>query len=509
MNRFAEIFYKNKIICCYIKELKDKKAKVLLPNNKEEIINTNQIIYIDQASTNTPNVTQELQIKNNLRENLKNDFSLSIENIWESTSDLEIDIIEASLLLELFLNRKPSDDEIASFLRKIIETQNYFQFITTNTIKYLKPYEVEKIKEKREKILLKTQKIQNLKKIIEQLIKKAEQIATKESKMNPENYKYWIENLKNYVLFDKSPEKNIIEEVLKEKNIHNIPQLFEILVKNNIVEEDYFYELSRLGFPEEFSQEEYQETYEIANLQLDYKDVFKDLFEDLTYLDSFTVDAEYTKDFDDAISFEKYNDKIFLYVHISNVASFVKPDSLLFKNSLKKMQTLYLPDKIIPMLPTILSEEKFSLKQNQIKDCVTFKFEMDSFYNLTDFKIFLSKIHVKSRLTYEEVNQKILEGDSFWNELYFLLSNFKNMRLQNGAVQVILPEVLVKVSEDGKITVKKMEFTKAHELVSEAMILANYYCAKFLSQNQISAIYRTQSEPYKIIPINNIIDSLN
>ncbi|MFN3995680.1 MAG: hypothetical protein ACK4GR_04015, partial [bacterium] len=194
MNRFAEIFYKNKVVCCYIKELKDKKAKVLLPSNKEEVINTNQIIYIDQASINTSNITQELPIKNNLRENLKN--SLSIENIWKSTSVLEIDIIEASLLLELFLNRKPSDDEIAGFLRKIIETQNYFQFITTNTIKYLKPYEVEKIKEKQEKILLKTQKIQDFKKIIEQLIKKAEQIATKESEVNPENYKYWIENLK-------------------------------------------------------------------------------------------------------------------------------------------------------------------------------------------------------------------------------------------------------------------------------------------------------------------------
>lgn len=503
-NKLAEIFYKNKITCCFIKEIKEKKAKVLLFNNKEELVNFEQIIFVDNAFTKSENILELLKEKNELRNKLKEIFSdnnlFSLEKIWQDTFELiDESPIEAELLLELYFNRRPTDDEIAAFFRKILETQNYFQFIKTNYIQKFGIQQVEETKEKQKKLLEKQQKIQNFQNFLKKLLLSKIPIIQEIDKLSEEE-KYWLENFKNYVIFDKCENKNIIEEVIKNNVPNQIPQLFEILVKNEIVEEDFFYELYRTNFPTNFSQQEIEEATKISHKKINSVD--------LTYLETFTIDSEETKDFDDAISVEKNSNKTILYIHIANVGSFITPETLLFKNSLKRMQTLYLPDKVIPMLPPILSEEKFSLKKGQPRETLTFKFEINFFQEVENFEIFLSKIIVKERLTYEEVDKELNKGNRFWNELYSLLMGFRNRRLQNGAVQVVLPEVSVKLLEDGKIVLKKMEFTKAHELVSEAMILTNYYTAKFLNQNNIPSIYRTQSEPYKVIPINNIIDAL-
>jgi len=122
---------------------------------------------------------------------------------------------------------------------------------------------------------------------------------------------------------------------------------------------------------------------------------------------------------------KKKKDKYILYIHIAEVADFLKPGLALWEGALERACTLYLPDGIYPMLPFSLSHEKFSLKKDQLKPALTFKIIIDKSYNLLSFEPFLSWIKVEERLTYEEVD-KLLLKDPFWQKLYEILMYFKS-----------------------------------------------------------------------------------
>lgn len=476
----VEIIHKNKPTCALVKETKNKKITVILPSLQEKIINQNEIIYID--SQKTTNI-QKIKEKNEIRNNLKDQFNL--EEIWQILDEKEYNAI---IITELYLNKKPSDDDVASLLRKIIETQNYFQITSTNTIKKLSLQKVNEIFDKLKKQQENTKKEQELQETINKLL-------------NQSNISdnYWINQIKNYVIYDQCQNKNIIQSVLQKNNLTEIPKLFEILVKNKIVEEDLFYDYYRLHFPS-YSEKEIQQAQNLK-YELNHPNI-----KDLTTLETFTIDSEDTTDFDDAISIQQTNQEIIIYIHISNTAFFINEH--LFEGALKRNQTLYLPDQIIHMLPPILAEQKFSLKKQELKYTTTFKFTIDNnTLEIKDFQPLLSIIKVKNNLTYQKIDNELNNKNPLWNQLYQILLHHKNKRLQNGAYNIILPEVTIKII-NGELIPKKIEMTKSRDLISEAMIMTNNYCAKFLHENKIPIIYRTQKEPNKIIPINNIADSI-
>ncbi|MCS6955196.1 MAG: ribonuclease catalytic domain-containing protein, partial [Candidatus Calescibacterium sp.] len=493
IGHLAEIIHKGKPLCAYIKEVKGKRIHVVLPTLKEELINHNDIIYIDPNKNNDS--IEKIEERNKLRNKLKEIFNL--QEIWEILGDEgksgQTTKYDIKLIAELYLAKKPSDDEIAALYRKIIETNNFFKIVESDKIERLTSKEVNEILSKQKKQQEKIEKQKELSQTLNKLIK-SEKIQEQDQK--------WVEKLKD-ILISKIND-NLIEDTLKEKGLEEPSKLFQILVKNNLIDPDYFYEFHRLKFPP-FSEEELIESLEIAQRQISIPSSV-----DLTHLDTFTIDSEDTRDFDDAISVEFRENKIILYVHISNVSYYIHPESSLFKKALKRIQTLYLPDQIIPMLPPSLSEEKFSLRKDEVKDSVTFRFEISkNNLDIITFEPMISTIKVKHRFTYEYIDKLIDQNDEFWVWLYNLMMNYKNFRLQNGAISVKLPEVVIKVSENGELKINRIDITPARDLVSEAMILTNYYTAKFMNENKIPIIYRSQKEPNKIIPINNIVDMLN
>ncbi len=487
-NRFAEIFHKNKITAVYIKDVKEKRLHVVFPNGKEELINFAALIYFEEKSNPISDINQILPLlkeKQENREKIKNTFNL--KELWEVLNN-EVEEISAKSAVELILGKIPSEDEVAAFIRKILEEGIYFKLEKPNFLSIMSSFEVEKILFQKEKELERIKKIDEGENFIKALCLGNVNSFTEEIK------NFWISALKNYVIWESNaPSGKIIYEALKRLNLTDPYKVFELLVKNGYLSEDENLELLRTHYPMNFSEKEEEETKEILKISIS-----KEKREDLTSLYTFTVDAEETQDFDDALSFEEKENEYILYVHITEVADYIKPGSSLWEGALERACTLYLPDAIYPMLPFSLSHEKFSLKKGHLKPALTFKIVIDKNYNLISFEPFLSLITVKQRLTYNEVDE-LLFKNSFWQKIYEILMHFKKRREQKGAIAVFLPEIQVKVTSDRRIIVKKIEMTPSRMLIAEAMILVNTLSAEFLYQNQIPAIYRSQPKPLEII----------
>lgn len=487
-NRFAEIFYKEKITTVYIKDVKEKRLHLVLPSGKEELINYSALVYFEEKTQSLNDLNQIIALlkeKNEKRETLKETFDL--KEIWEILVE-EIEAISAKEAVELLLGKAPSEDEVAGFLRKALEERTYFRLKEPNFLQIVSKEEVEKIFNQRKKELEKLKKINEGEEFLKAL-------TSKNIENFPEEVKnFWLSALKEFVFWeDKTPSGKLAYEVLKRLNITPWYKIFRLLVEVGVFKEDENLELLRLNYPAHFSEKELKEAEIIVNAEIPEEKRM-----DYTHLYTFTVDAEETQDFDDALSFEEKEDKYILYIHIAEVAEFLKPGLALWEGALERACTLYLPDTVYPMLPFSLSHEKFSLKKGKLKPSLTFKIILDKSYNLLSFEPQLSLIKVKERFTYEKVDE-LLSTDLFWQKLCEILMHFKKKREEREIFAVFLPEIQVKVAPDGKISVKKIEMTPARLLIAEAMILTNKLSAEFLYKNQIPAIYRSQPKPLEII----------
>ncbi len=495
-NRFADIFYRNKITTVYIKDVKEKRLHIILPSGKEELINYSALISYEEKPKSLKDLNQiitALKEKQENREKLKETFDL--KEIWEIIVN-ETEEIPAKDLVDLILGRDPDEDEIAGFIRKTLEEKLYFKLKEPNILGILSQKEVERL------LLQKKRELERLKKLNEgEEFIKALQKGNIEI-FNQEVRNFWIEALKGYVLWEnQTPSGKLVQEVLKRLNLANQNKIFELLVKIKVFDEDENLEILRTRYPLTFSEKELKEAKELENLSFSLDDR-----EDLTHLQTFTIDAKDTEDFDDALSFEENENQYILYIHIAEVAGFIKPGSALWEGALERASTLYLPDGIFPMLPFSLSHGKFSLKQDTLRPAITFKIILDQKYNILDFKPILSLIKVKKRLTYEDVDDYLSQGDKFWQKLYSIFMYFKKKREKKGALAIFLPEIQIKINEKKEITVQKLVMTPARYFIAEAMILINTLTAEFLYKNHIPAIYRSQPQPSEII--ENFEDNL-
>ncbi|WP_038054838.1 ribonuclease catalytic domain-containing protein [Thermodesulfobacterium hydrogeniphilum] len=488
-NRFADIFYRNKITTVYIKEVKEKRLHIILPSGKEELINYSALISYEEKPKSLKDLNQiitALKEKQENREKLKETFDL--KEIWEIIVN-ETEEIPAKDLVDLILGRDPDEDEIAGFIRKTLEEKLYFKLKEPNILGILSQKEVERL------LLQKKRELERLKKLNE-----GEEFIKALQKGNIEIFNqgvrnFWIEALKGYVLWEnQTPSGKLVQEVLKRLNLANQNKIFELLVKIKVFDEDENLEILRTRYPLTFSEKELKEAKELENLSFSLDDR-----EDLTHLQTFTIDAKDTEDFDDALSFEENENQYILYIHIAEVAGFIKPGSALWEGALERASTLYLPDGIFPMLPFPLSHGKFSLKQDTLRPAITFKIILDQKYNILDFKPILSLIKVKKRLTYEDVDDYLSQGNKFWQKLYSIFMYFKKKREKKGALAIFLPEIQIKINEKKEITVQKLVMTPARYFIAEAMILINTLTAEFLYKNHIPAIYRSQPQPSEII----------
>ena len=212
---------------------------------------------------------------------------------------------------------------------------------------------------------------------------------------------------------------------------------------------------------------------------------------DLRGLLTMTIDPVDAKDFDDALSIKKgKNGNYEIGVHIADVSHFVEKDTPLDKEAYLRATSVYLPDRVLPMLPEHLSNGLCSLRPDEDKYAFSAIFEINKTGKVKDYWLGRTVIRSQRRFSYEEV-QEILEGaDGDHKEELLLLNemaqNLRKQRFKKGAINFSSQEVRFKLDESGKpIGIVIKESKEAHQLIEEFMLLANRTVAAYVSEKEV------------------------
>lgn len=242
------------------------------------------------------------------------------------------------------------------------------------------------------------------------------------------------------------------------------------------------------GFPLHFPDDVMEEVARIPEAmdeeELHYRKDFRNTL-------TLTIDPVDARDFDDAISFKELKGGVYeIGVHIADVSHYVKPGSPLDEEAYKRATSVYLPDRVLPMLPERLSNELCSLRPNEEKYTFSAVFNITKQGRIKDY--WLGKTIMKSarRFSYEEV-QEIIEGaEGDHKDILLLLNgiaqNLRKERFKKGAINFSSQEVRFKLDEEARpVGIVVKESKEAHQLIEEFMLLANKYVATYVSEIKI------------------------
>lgn len=257
------------------------------------------------------------------------------------------------------------------------------------------------------------------------------------------------------------------------------------------------------GFPLNFPKEV------LAELDLLQENISKEVIaarKDCRKILTFTIDPADAKDFDDAISIRKLkNGHYEIGVHIADVSHYVVPGTELDKEAEKRATSVYLPDRVLPMLPEKISNELCSLRPHEDKLTFSAIFQMNEAGEVKQHWIGRTIIHSKHRFTYEEVQEVIEKGEGpFENEVLLLnkiAQTLRKQRFTQGAINFSSQEVRFKLDETGKpIGIVIKESKEAHQLIEEFMLLANRTVAEYVSKIKVNKLpvpfpYRVHDTP--------------
>lgn len=226
-----------------------------------------------------------------------------------------------------------------------------------------------------------------------------------------------------------------------------------------------------------------------------------------------TIDPVDAKDFDDAISFRKLkNGNYEVGVHIADVSHYVEPDNELDKEAYQRATSVYLPDRVNPMLPEHISNFLCSLRPNEDKLTFSAIFQLTPKAEVKQYWLGKTVIHSDHRFTYEEVQETIEKKAGLYAEEVLILNDiaqrFRKKRFNNGAINFSSQEVRFKLDEKGNpIGIMIKESKEAHQLIEEFMLLANRTVAENISKIKVNGKplpfpYRTHDDPdeAKLLP---------
>ena len=268
------------------------------------------------------------------------------------------------------------------------------------------------------------------------------------------------------------------------------------------------------GITEEFSQEVTEEVGEISeNIQAEIANR-----KDLRDLDIITIDGEDAKDLDDAVYVEKNENGYKLLVSIADVSFYVKEGTELNKEAVKRGNSIYLVDRVIPMLPRKLSNNLCSLNPNEDKLTFTVEMHFDDKGKLIKNDFYRSVIKSKYRMTYTNVNRIIDKEDEvineykpivkMVNEMLELSKILRDAKKRRGSIDFELPETKVVLGEDKKISdIVLRKRGEAERLIEDFMVVTNETVAEKLFWEEIPTIYRVHEDPdkAKMITLNETL----
>jgi ribonuclease R len=253
------------------------------------------------------------------------------------------------------------------------------------------------------------------------------------------------------------------------------------------------------GFPLSFSDDAMEDAARmndhISDKELRTRKDFRDVL-------TFTIDPVDAKDFDDALSIKTLKDGIYeIGVHIADVSHFVEEDTTLDSEAYQRATSVYLPDRVNPMLPERISNELCSLRPQEDKYTFSAVFQINNKAEVKKSWVGRTVIHSNHRFSYEEAQEIIESGEGLYRDEIKLLNDLgqklRKKRFKNGAINFSSQEVRFKLDETGKpVGIVVKENKEANQLIEEFMLLANRTVATSISKIEVKG--KPLPFPYRI-----------
>ena len=226
---------------------------------------------------------------------------------------------------------------------------------------------------------------------------------------------------------------------------------------------------------------------------------------DLRDVDLVTIDGADARDFDDAVYCERSGKGWRLLVAIADVGHYVETGSALDKEAIRRGTSVYFPDRVVPMLPEVLSNGLCSLNPKVDRLCLVCDMRVSETGKVTRSTFIEAVMKSSARLTYSQVGD-FLEGrpkhgvpaflHGLLRDLQSLYKAFARARQRRGALELDIPGTRFELDDDGSIAaIRLVERNDAHRLIEESMIAANVQAAKFLRRHRIPGLYRVHAKP--------------
>src|ERR1700724_2117181 len=223
--------------------------------------------------------------------------------------------------------------------------------------------------------------------------------------------------------------------------------------------------------------------------------------EDLRSAPVFTIDPDDARDFDDAIHVVESDGGWTVGIHIADVSHYVKPGSALHREALRRGNSVYLPDRVLPMLPERLSNGVCSLRPNEDHLTKSVFVEFDRAGRIKSYRLAATIIRSRFRLTYREAYERLQRPpqnqlDHFLHQAWRMAAILRERRFRQGALELDMPEVRVVFDGEGRaVGLVREENDISHQLIEEFMLLANELVARQSRERLVPSVYRIHEEP--------------
>lgn len=496
LGNIVEFIDRQKMVCAVILEIKKLRLRLLTEANCEVKLSADRLSHrcdrhLD-LSLSRERLAAILRDASGRRKALIE--HVDVKELWEVLNS-EQEWIDLKTMTELCFPENPSADHEAAVVRAFFNNRLYFKF---NGSRFF-PNSEEKV------IQLDNQQKENarIERVVTDGSRWIKHLIQNETlpplDLSAEEQKDIMEILKSVYLNQKeSRYYSLGKRILRGAGIGiDDSRLMQVFIDIGAWDKDENLDLIRFGVSVDFPGEVKKSAEKLV------KDAYYSNAEttygtkrvNLTDLPLITIDGQSTLDYDDALSIEKSNDHYRLGIHISDVGHFIKRESPVDQEAIHRASSIYMPDNKIPMIPPGLAEGLCSLKAGELRPAISTFVQIGNYGNIVDVEVVPSLITVQRQLSYYDVNT-VTEEDEEIRMLYGIAKQFRQKRLTQGALQITLPEINIWVDQEGNPAVSKINReSPGRMLVAELMIMANWLMARFLTDHQVPAIFRSQPEP--------------
>ncbi len=480
--KIIEFIDEGRIHCTLCIQDKGNKLHLLTPLNQQLNISPKRALLTSNSSIdpqgNREEILYRLKQVDLLRDSLKKE--ICVKDLWELIRD-ENESFDYRYLAQLCFGEDVTDDHISALVRALFEDKLYFRIKDGRFIP-LTEEKAEQVARQKDEEALKEERLNLGSAWLREALQKDL------SRISPAD-KAVIDILVELAVHGKeSPDIKYGAELLSRAGISDTGEARNLLIRLGVWDEDEPVDLYRFNIRRSFDDALLNEASCLSAVDTPGR-------EDLRHLPVFTIDGPSTRDFDDALSLEIIDDFIQIGIHIADAAGLIAPDTPLDREAFMRGSSLYLPGRMIPMLPEQLSDDTLSLLEGKDRPAVSLLARFDRAGNLHDFRFTPSIINVRRHWTYDYVND-IYDGDDTFSTMYRLCDLLRKKRIEQGALILSLPEPSFQTDENYSITIKMIsQETPSRMMVAEMMILYNWLAARFCRDNNVPTLFRAQKEP--------------